>query len=42
MPPPPPSEVGPDLRIPESLSAEETQTNNAADVVAVIVALRRL
>ena len=40
-PPPPPQRFGPELRISESLSEEERQTNNAADVVAVIAALRR-
>ena len=39
--PPPPQRFGPELRISESLSEEERQTNNAADVVAVIAALRR-
>ena len=37
---PPPSEVGPELRISESLSEEERQTNNGAELVAVIAALR--
>ena len=36
----PPTEAGPELRISESLSEEERQTNNAAELVAVISALR--
>ena len=38
---PPPSELRPQLRISESLSEDERQTNNAAELVAVIAALRR-
>ena len=37
----PPSEIGPELRISESLSEEEGQPNNAAEVVAAVAALRR-
>ena len=36
----PPSEVGPKLRISQSLSEEERQTKDAAELVAVIAALR--
>ena len=37
----PPLEVGPELRISQSLSEEERRTNNAAELVAVIGAWRR-
>ena len=40
--PPPPSELRPKLRMCESLSEDERQTNNAAELVPVIAALRAL